>query len=213
MTNLMDGITGGTRSTKLDKLIATDTAYMRPATGTWPEVHIIRVHRLIRSGTQDKTNPCIGLPVRYSIGYAGLIGKRTVNCIRNDAVGPPLGGQDHHTCFYLPAYLGAAKLCVSLDLLDSTQDDIAFKDRVTIDFTVLDLFRVKSLSIDKRSTQLIRLILLTKLTTAFLSTLLLTFFGHNLTPSDYLLNSIINARHYHPQEINSDRETFVRPLT
>jgi len=91
MTDLMDGITGSTAATKLNKLITTNTTYMRPATSTWPEVHIIRIHRLIRRSTQDKANSCIGLPVRYSIGYTGLIGKSTINCIRNDTVRPPLG--------------------------------------------------------------------------------------------------------------------------
>ncbi len=120
MTDLMDGITGRTAGAKFNKLIAANTTYMRPATATWPEVHIVRVHRLIRSGAQDKTNPCIGLPVRYRIGYTGLIVKCAIDSIGNNAVGPSATGQNHHTCCDLPAYLGTTKLCASLDFFNST---------------------------------------------------------------------------------------------
>jgi len=140
MTDLMDGITRRTTAAKLDKLIAANTTYMRPATGTGLKLYIIRIHRLICRSPQDKTNPCIGLPMRDSIGYTGLIGKSTINCIRNNTVRPPLGSQDHNTCGYLSAYFSATQLCTTLNLLDGTKDDIAFKHRITIDFNILHFF-------------------------------------------------------------------------
>ncbi len=182
MTYLMDGITRSTTGAKLDELITAHASDVGPATGAGLKLYIVRVHRLICRSSKNKTNPCVGLPMRDSIGYTGLIGKSAVYCIRNDAVGPPLGSQYHNTCGNLSAYLSATQLCIALNLLDGTKDDIALKHCVTVNFTVLNLLGIKGLTVDKRSTQPVGLILLSTLATVFF----FTFFSHSS-----LLNNII----------------------
>ncbi|VAW38082.1 hypothetical protein MNBD_DELTA02-1210 [hydrothermal vent metagenome] len=137
MADLMDGITGGTTGAKLDKLVPANAADVGPATGTGPELYVVRIHRLICSGPKDKTNPCVGLPMRDRIGYTALVGKSTVYCVRNNTVRPSARRQNHNTCGYLPAYFSAPELGTTLDLLDGAEDDIALKHRKAVNFGVL----------------------------------------------------------------------------
>src|SRR5687767_9092078 len=140
MTDLVDGVAKRAIVAEGDHLFAALHSHRRPASTLRLERDVVAVEVGVCRGEPNEPDSSVLLPVLDGFGHAALLGKRGGDGVGNLPLWPAVPLADDDTSHR--AELGLRRvplLRVALHLLDGSEADVPFDDRIAIDRVVLHL--------------------------------------------------------------------------